>query len=126
MDAFAAADGAAVFGVVNRVIEGGHEPRRFAADLLDRLRDLIILGAVPGAGDLMVSGTDGANFQVGRFTATGTLDGTFAGGLTHYFPGAAASIAVVPHGLPGAGDVVGVLRPALQPGGFAGGVRGEG
>src|SRR5882724_8275776 len=39
-DAFAAADGAAVFRVVNEVIEGGHEPRRFAADLLDRLRDL--------------------------------------------------------------------------------------
>src|SRR5229473_1077882 len=36
-DAFAAADGAAVFRVVNRVIEGGHEPRRFAAEtgLLD-------------------------------------------------------------------------------------------
>src|SRR6204780_3691621 len=33
-DAFAAADGAAVFHVVNRVIEGGHEPRRFAADML--------------------------------------------------------------------------------------------
>src|SRR5215475_11928805 len=48
-DAFAAADGAAVFGVVNRVIEGGHEPRRFAADLLDRLRDLIVLAAVPDA-----------------------------------------------------------------------------
>jgi DNA polymerase III subunit gamma/tau len=48
-DAFAAADGAAVFRVVNQVIEGGHEPRRFAADLLDRLRDLIVLAAVPGA-----------------------------------------------------------------------------
>ena len=50
-DAFAAADGAAVFRVVNRVIEGGHEPRRFAADLLDRLRDLIVLAAVPDAGE---------------------------------------------------------------------------
>src|SRR5487761_1687596 len=50
-EAFAAADGAAVFGVVNRVIEGGHEPRRFAADLLDRLRDLIVLAAVPDAAD---------------------------------------------------------------------------
>ena len=50
-DAFAAADGAAVFGVVNRVIEGGHEPRRFAADLLDRLRDLIVLAAVPDAAE---------------------------------------------------------------------------
>src|SRR5262252_8043241 len=52
VDAFAAADGAAVFGVVNRVIEGGHEPRRFAADLLDRLRDLIVLAAVPDAAEI--------------------------------------------------------------------------
>ena len=50
-DAFAAADGAAIFRVVNRVIEGGHEPRRFAADLLDRLRDLIVLAAVPDAAE---------------------------------------------------------------------------
>jgi len=34
-DAFAAADGAAVFRVVNRVIEGGHEPRRFARVVRD-------------------------------------------------------------------------------------------
>ena len=52
VDAFAAADGAAVFGVVNRIIEGGHEPRRFAADLLDRFRDLIILAAVPDAAEI--------------------------------------------------------------------------
>jgi DNA polymerase III subunit gamma/tau len=51
-DAFAAGDGAAVFRVVNRVIEGGHEPRRFAADLLDRLRDLIVLAAVPEAAEI--------------------------------------------------------------------------
>src|SRR6266566_2766922 len=51
-DAFATADGAAVFGVVNRVIEGGYEPRRFAADLLDRLRDLIVLAAVPDAAEV--------------------------------------------------------------------------
>ncbi len=51
-DAFAAGDGAAVFGVINRVIEGGHEPRRFAADLLDRLRDLIVLAAVPDAAEI--------------------------------------------------------------------------
>ena len=50
VDAMAAGDGAAVFGTVDRVVQGGHDPRRFAADLLDRLRDLIILGAVPGAG----------------------------------------------------------------------------
>ena len=49
MDAFAAGDGAAVFRTVNRVIEGGHEPRRFATDLLDRFRDLIVLASVPDA-----------------------------------------------------------------------------
>jgi DNA polymerase III subunit gamma/tau len=49
-DAFAAGDGAAVFRAVDRVIEGGHDPRRFAADLLDRFRDLIVLAAVPDAG----------------------------------------------------------------------------
>src|ERR1700685_2551363 len=48
-DGFAAADGASVFRVVNRVIEGGHEPRRFAADMLDRFRDLIVLASVPDA-----------------------------------------------------------------------------
>jgi DNA polymerase III subunit gamma/tau len=50
VDALAAGDGAAAFGTVDRVVQGGHDPRRFAADLLDRLRDLIILAAVPGAG----------------------------------------------------------------------------
>jgi DNA polymerase-3 subunit gamma/tau len=50
-DAFAAQDGAAVFGMVDRVIEGGHDPRRFVADLLERLRDLVILSAVPDAGE---------------------------------------------------------------------------
>jgi DNA polymerase-3 subunit gamma/tau len=49
VDAFAAADGANVFRAVNRVIEGGHEPRRFATDMLDRFRDLIVLASVPDA-----------------------------------------------------------------------------
>ncbi|HSZ39961.1 MAG TPA: DNA polymerase III subunit gamma and tau [Trebonia sp.] len=49
VSAFAAGDGAGVFRVVNKVIEGGHEPRRFAADMLDRLRDLIVLASVPDA-----------------------------------------------------------------------------
>jgi DNA polymerase III subunit gamma/tau len=49
VQAFAAQDGAAVFGAIDRVVEGGHDPRRFAADLLDRVRDLIVLAAVPDA-----------------------------------------------------------------------------
>jgi DNA polymerase-3 subunit gamma/tau len=50
-DAFAARDGAAAFQVIDRVIEGGFDPRRFVADLLSRLRDLVILAAVPDAAD---------------------------------------------------------------------------
>jgi DNA polymerase III subunit gamma/tau len=49
VDAFAASDAATVFTVVDRIIEGGHDPRRFVADLLERLRDLIVLAAVPDA-----------------------------------------------------------------------------
>ncbi|GGO62167.1 DNA polymerase III subunit gamma and tau [Nonomuraea cavernae] len=49
VDAFAAHDGARVFHTVNRVIEGGHDPRRFASDLLERFRDLVILANVPEA-----------------------------------------------------------------------------
>jgi DNA polymerase-3 subunit gamma/tau len=50
VDALAAGDGGSVFGAVDRVIEAGHDPRRFATDLLQRLRDLVILSAVPEAG----------------------------------------------------------------------------
>jgi len=46
----AATDGAAVYGTLDRVVEAGHDPRRFAADLLERLRDLVLLSAVPDAG----------------------------------------------------------------------------
>ncbi len=49
IDAFAASDGATVFGVVDKVIESGQDPRRFAEDFLQRLRDLVIVAAVPDA-----------------------------------------------------------------------------
>ena len=49
IDALSARDGAAVFQAVDRVVEAGHDPRRFAGDLLDRLRDLLVLDAVPDA-----------------------------------------------------------------------------
>ena len=49
VDAFAAGDGSAVFGVVDKVIETGQDPRRFTEDLLRRLRDLVIISAVPDA-----------------------------------------------------------------------------
>ncbi|WP_406254926.1 DNA polymerase III subunit gamma and tau [Streptomyces chartreusis] len=49
VEAFVTGDGAAAFEVVDRIIEGGNDPRRFVADLLERLRDLVILSAVPDA-----------------------------------------------------------------------------
>ncbi|MFG2195742.1 DNA polymerase III subunit gamma and tau [Streptomyces sp. NPDC048639] len=51
VEAFASGDGGAAFEVVDRVIEGGNDPRRFVADLLERLRDLVILAAVPDAAE---------------------------------------------------------------------------
>ncbi|WP_435122933.1 DNA polymerase III subunit gamma and tau [Micromonospora tulbaghiae] len=48
-DALAAGDGAAAYATVDRVAEAGHDSRRFASDLLERLRDLIVLQQVPDA-----------------------------------------------------------------------------
>ena len=48
-EALADHDGPAMFSVVDRVVSGGHDPRRFATDLLERLRDLIVLSAAPDA-----------------------------------------------------------------------------
>ena len=50
VDGLATGDAATVFGTVDRLVEAGHDPRRFASDLLDRLRDLVLLRAVPDAG----------------------------------------------------------------------------
>jgi DNA polymerase-3 subunit gamma/tau len=48
-DALAVGDAAAVYSTIDRVVEAGHDPRRFAADLLERFRDLMVLDAVPDA-----------------------------------------------------------------------------
>ena len=48
VDAIAASDGAGVFRVIDRVISSGHDPRRFVEDLLQRLRDLLVI-ALAGA-----------------------------------------------------------------------------
>ena len=45
-------DGAAMFTVIDRVIDAGHDPRRFVTDLLERLRNLIVLQSVPDAAAL--------------------------------------------------------------------------
>jgi DNA polymerase-3 subunit gamma/tau len=49
VEALIAGDAAVLFGAVESVIDAGHDPRRFAIDLLERFRDLIVLQAVPDA-----------------------------------------------------------------------------
>jgi len=46
IDALAARDSTTIFNTIDRVIESGLDPRRFTQDFLERLRDLIIVGAV--------------------------------------------------------------------------------
>ncbi len=48
VEALGARDAAAAFGSVDRVIQTGQDPRRFVEDLLERLRDLIIVAATSG------------------------------------------------------------------------------
>ena len=51
VDALGSASGAHLFNVVDDVVSGGHDPRRFVTDLLERFRDLIILSAAPEAAE---------------------------------------------------------------------------
>src|SRR3954453_1277859 len=74
--AFAAAAGAAVFHAVARVVEAGLAPRRFAQDLLERFRDLLVLDAVSDAGesgllDLPADELDRMRGQAARFGRPG-------------------------------------------------------
>ncbi|MEV7042666.1 DNA polymerase III subunit gamma and tau [Amycolatopsis sp. NPDC051061] len=55
VDALSTEDAGTVFGTVEKVTEAGHDPRRFATDLLDRLRDLVLLRAVPDSAGGLVS-----------------------------------------------------------------------
>jgi len=100
IDAFAAGDGAAVFAQVDRVIESGHDPRRFVEDLLERLRDLIIIAAVP----------DGAS-SVLRGVTEDQLD-RMRGQQSRFGPGALSRAAdIVNTGLT---EMTGATAPRLQ------------
>ncbi|MCS6711499.1 DNA polymerase III subunit gamma and tau [Brachybacterium sp. EF45031] len=50
VDAIADRDAEGLYGAVEEVIASGQEPRRFVEDLLERLRDLVVLAAVPDRG----------------------------------------------------------------------------
>jgi DNA polymerase-3 subunit gamma/tau len=56
VDALAAVDGATVFRVIDRVIESGHDARRFVEDLLERLRDLLVVSALRDGGHAIFRG----------------------------------------------------------------------
>ena len=46
IDAIGARDTATLFKTIDLLVESGHDPRRFAFDLLERLRDLVIVEAL--------------------------------------------------------------------------------
>jgi len=89
VDALAAGDGAAVYSVIDKVIETGQDARHFGADLLQRLRDLLIVAAVPGAltsGLIDVAGDQAERLQaqakaMGRARLTHAAE-VMASGLT--------------------------------------------
>ena len=56
VESTAALDGAAAFNVVDRVVQSGQDPRRFVEDLLERLRDLIIVKSVPDSPGAILRG----------------------------------------------------------------------
>ena len=69
-DALAAGDGATAYSTIDRVAEAGHDARRFASDLLERFRDLIVLQQVP---DAVSKGLiDGPTDQLDAMTAQAT------------------------------------------------------
>ena len=99
VDALAAVDAAALFGAVEAVIDAGHDPRRFATDLLERFRDLIVLQSVP---DAMARGVvDGPEDVLERMRDQATRIG--AATLTRY--------AEVVHA--GLGEMRGATAPRL-------------
>jgi DNA polymerase III subunit gamma/tau len=99
VDALAARDAAALFGAVEAVIDAGHDPRRFATDLLERFRDLIVLQSVP---DAVARGVvDGPEDVLDRMREQSTRIGTAT--LTRY--------AEVVHA--GLGEMRGATAPRL-------------
>ena len=57
IDAFATTDAAQVFAQIDQVIQSGQDPTRFVEDLLERLRDLIVVASVGPAAKTVLLGT---------------------------------------------------------------------
>lgn len=56
VEALGAREASTLFGAVSRVVATGQDPRRFVEDLLERLRDLIVVKAVPQSAAQILQG----------------------------------------------------------------------
>ncbi len=70
VDALAAGDAAAAFPAVDRVVQTGQDPRRFVDDLLERLRDLIVIAAVGDGATAVLRGIPDDELQRMRAQAS--------------------------------------------------------
>jgi DNA polymerase-3 subunit gamma/tau len=75
-------DGGALFRVVDRVIEAGHDPRTYVTDLLSRFRDLIVLKNVPDATDLIDAPEDEVAREIAQAERFGMTELTRAADIT--------------------------------------------
>src|SRR5690606_1584816 len=76
VDALGARDAAAVFAAVDRVIQTGQDPRRFVEDLLERLRDLIVVAATRDGAAAVLRGVpvDELDRMAGQSAAFGSAE----------------------------------------------------
>ncbi|WP_174256005.1 DNA polymerase III subunit gamma and tau [Phytoactinopolyspora mesophila] len=75
VDAIASNDSATMFSAVDRVMDSGHDPRRFLTDVLERFRDLVVVRAAPEAAthgliDAPEDQADRMTAQAARFGAS--------------------------------------------------------
>ena len=85
IDALGAKDAPTLFGAVSRVVATGQDPRRFVEDLLERLRDLIVVKAVPQAAGQILQGVpqDQLERLAQQAQALGERELTVAAGTAH-------------------------------------------
>ncbi|GHF14347.1 DNA polymerase III subunit gamma and tau [Pseudolysinimonas yzui] len=76
VDTIAARDAGAVFGAIDRVIQTGQDPRRFVEDLLERLRDLIVVAATRDGASAVLRGVplDEIDRMAGQASAFGAAE----------------------------------------------------
>ncbi|APT83845.1 DNA polymerase III subunit gamma and tau [Corynebacterium aquilae] len=88
-----------LYTTINSVIEAGHDPRRFTTDLLDRLRDLMILQTVPNT------------FELGLVDAPADYQQTLTDQAHAFAPGHLAHLASLVND--GLADMRGATSPRL-------------